>query len=334
MPKRTLAQHAIVPLVVLLLTLGGCTGAHYGQPGQRLDRRGDEIVVCGQLYHTGAPVVLWTDPGGYDAYRVECRFVDRDRPADPVSDWPVRYSTMRRHLPDEDRARVRADGWRLEDLQEHVDLFVMHYDVCGTSRRCFQVLQDRRGLSVHFMLDLDGTIYQTLDLKERAWHAGSGNDRSVGVEIANMGAYEDWAALEPWYMQDDAGRTWLTFPDDYGPTGIRDADVPLRPCRNEMVIGRIHDRTLHQYDLTEAQYESLGKLVATVSEALPRIQIDCPRQPDGAVVWRKLSDDELDSFSGLIGHYHLTENKVDPGPAFNWERVIHDARRYAGGWWW
>ena len=48
-------------------------------------------------------------------------------------------------------------------LQQVVDQFVIHFDVCGTSRRCFEVLQDKRGLSVHFMLDIDGTIYQTLD---------------------------------------------------------------------------------------------------------------------------------------------------------------------------
>ena len=41
---------------------------------------------------------------------------------------------------------------------------------------------------MHFLLDLDGTIYQTLDLKERALHVGASNTRSVGVEIANLGA--------------------------------------------------------------------------------------------------------------------------------------------------
>src|SRR5512138_3608278 len=49
--------------------------------GQRLQRRGDEIVVCGQFFHTGAPVVLWMDPGGYDAYRVEPRFAAASQPA-------------------------------------------------------------------------------------------------------------------------------------------------------------------------------------------------------------------------------------------------------------
>ena len=51
------------------------------------------------------------------------------------------------------------------------------------------MLHDLRGLSVHFMLDLDGTIYQTLDLKEGAWHATVANGRSIGIEIANIGAY-------------------------------------------------------------------------------------------------------------------------------------------------
>ena len=41
------------------------------------------------------------------------------------------------------------------------------------------------------MLDLDGTIYQTLDLKEGAWHATDANGRSIGIEIANIGAFTD-----------------------------------------------------------------------------------------------------------------------------------------------
>src|SRR4051812_41872492 len=52
----------------------GAAGA-VGAVGARLERKGDEIVVAGQYFHTGAPVVLWTDPGGYDAYRTERRFV-------------------------------------------------------------------------------------------------------------------------------------------------------------------------------------------------------------------------------------------------------------------
>ncbi|MGE3821220.1 MAG: N-acetylmuramoyl-L-alanine amidase, partial [Isosphaeraceae bacterium] len=115
------------------------------RPGQRLERQGDEIVVCGQLFHTGTPVVLWTDPGGYDAYRVERRFV-------PIAEagWeatqkaggvrtPNRYGTRSRGLSPEALEKVRGGGWALDDLQQVVDQFVIHFDACGTSKRCFQV---------------------------------------------------------------------------------------------------------------------------------------------------------------------------------------------------
>ncbi|MCP4594850.1 MAG: N-acetylmuramoyl-L-alanine amidase [bacterium] len=309
--------------------LVGCatTAGPYGHPGDPLERLGDEIVACGQLYHTGAPVVLWTDPGGYDAYRAECRFTpDQLAPKNPVSDSPVRYSTYRRHLPEDVADRVRTQGWSLPLLQEWVDLFVLHYDVCGTSRRCFRVLQDMRGLSVHFMLDVDGTIYQTLDLKERAWHAGSGNDRSVGIEIANIGAYPDMDTLERWYAQDEHGRTFLTLPERMGDGGVRTPDFTARPARNDPVSGSVQDQDLLQYDLTEEQYDSLIKLTATLCTVLPGIALDYPRDKDGRLRTTKLTDEELNDFSGIIGHYHLTTRKIDPGPALDWDRLIDDAR--------
>src|SRR4026207_2256828 len=71
MPNRQIA------LLLLALTLTACS--HSKAPsitpvGERLQRRGDEFMVAGQLFHTNAPVVLWTDPGGFDAYRTERRF--------------------------------------------------------------------------------------------------------------------------------------------------------------------------------------------------------------------------------------------------------------------
>lgn len=295
----------------------------YGRPGEPLDRLGDEIVVCGQLVHTGAPVVLWMDPGGYDAYRAECRFTpDQPMPTSAVSSSATRYGTFRRHLPDEAVRQVREQGWNLPLLQDWVDLFVVHYDVCGTSRRCFEVLQDRRGLSVHFMLDVDGTIYQTLDLKERAWHAGTANDRSVGIEIANIGAYPDMQTLDKWYARDALGRTYVTFPTRLGASGVRQSEFVARPARNEVVTGKINGRRLYQYDLTDAQYDSLIKLTATLCQVLPRIRPDYPRDAEGRLRTSVLSDEEIAGFSGLLGHWHITERKVDPGPAFDWDRVV------------
>ena len=156
-------------------------------------RRGDEIVAAGQFIHTGTRVVLWIDPGGYDAYRVERRFspladADWETTRNTMKDLttPNRYGMRRRPiLTMEQVEQVRGGGGDLPQLQQVVDQFVLHYDACGTSRQCFKVLHDLRGLSVHFLLDLDGTIYQTIDLKERAWHATTSHSRAIGIEIAN-----------------------------------------------------------------------------------------------------------------------------------------------------
>ena len=70
--------------------------------------------------------------------------------------------------------------------KRNIRYFVNHWDVCLSSRSCQNVL-NRRGASVHFLIDNDGTIYQTLDMQHAAWHAGSSrtNRPSVGVEMSN-----------------------------------------------------------------------------------------------------------------------------------------------------
>ena len=135
---------------------------------------------------------------------------------------PNRYGLRKSGLTEDEIERVRGGGWDLPLLQEKVDQFVVHFDVTGTSRQCFKVLHDQRCLSVHFMLDLDGTVYQTLDLKERAWHATTSNTRSVGIEIANIGAYPLGVAkeLDAWYAR-DAGGPFVRIAERLGDGGLR-----------------------------------------------------------------------------------------------------------------
>ncbi len=308
--------------LLLACAASACGGCVAPRPGEPLVRRGDEIAICGQLFHTGAPVVLWTDAGGYDAYRVEPRFAATTASAPATQ--AARYGPVRGGLAEPLAERVRRGGWRCEDLRECVDLLVLHYDACGVSRRCFEILHDVRGLSVHFMIDLDGTIYQTLDVKERAWHAGPANDRSVGVEIANIGAYESAEPLRAWYAADRHGRTRITVPPALGET-FRST---LRPARPAPILGEIHGHPLVQYDFTPQQYDSLARLTAALCRVLPRIRPVMPRGPGGAVLTRALTAAELAGFHGIVGHYHVTTQKVDPGPGFDWERLARDLRAW------
>ena len=301
------------------------------KPGAALARSGDEIVVCGQLFHTTAPVVLWMDPGGYDAYRTESRFAAFEN-----SDWekagklrkdlgsPNRFGLRKDLLTPDELERVRGGGWKLSELQEKVDQFVLHYDQAGVSRSCFKVLHDIRCLSVHFMLDLDGTLYQTLDLKERAWHATTSNSRSIGIEIANIGAYApgDDAQFERCYSKDGGG-THLKIPPD---AGLRVLNFHGAPARAELIEGVVQGKTLRQYDFTPQQYDTLIKLTATLCKVFPKIDCDYPRDESGKPIARKLPDEQLKKFHGILGHYHIQSDKIDPGPALQWDALIEGAR--------
>jgi N-acetylmuramoyl-L-alanine amidase len=213
-------------------------------------------------------------------------------------------------------------------LAKVVDQLVVHFDARGTSRGCFEVLHDIRGLSVHFMLDLDGTIYQTLDVKEGAWHATVANGRSIGIEIANIGAYPPGgpSPLDHWYQVGAGGRVRINVPEPPEQSGLRDRTAVSRPARDQPVIGTIQGQLLRQYDFTDRQYESLIRLTATLCTLFPRIRCDYPRDASGALVRAKLAESELVRYQGILGHFHVQANKVDPGPAFQWDRLIEGAR--------
>lgn len=299
------------------------------RPGDPATRADDEIVVCGARFHTGTKVVLWTDPVGFDAYRPHRRFEPAEALPSDGREVP-RYGSFRRGLDAGLAARVAADGWRLADLQAVVHQVVLHYDAAGTSAQAFEVLHDRRGLSAHFLVDLDGTVYQTLDLKERAWHAGSTNDRSVGIEVANIGAYADRAVLDRWYAASPEGAR-LVVPD-----GVRRGALPAGatfvPARPGPIAGAIHGETVWQHDFTAAQYEALARLLAALSRVLPRCRLAAPRGADGEVLRTLLPDGEAGAaFEGVLGHWHVSGAKVDPGPAFQWDVVLERARAVLDG---
>ncbi len=270
-------------------------------------RATDTIMVADTLVAIGTRVVMFDEEGGYDAYQDPSYFNHRRGQTPP---------------PPLDRA----------DLEQQVDRVVLHYDVAGLSSRCFQTLQQERGLSCHFLLDVDGTIYQTLDLRERAWHAGTSNARSVGIEIANVGAYPLAAAgtLSQWYRPHPEHGTQLVLPADSGVRHPHRAQAPARPAA---ITGPIHGRQLIQYDLTDAQYASLIKLAAALCRTFPRITPDAPRvgnAPHGPVLSGLMSPTDRIGFGGIVGHYHLTRDKSDPGPAFDWPRLLTGVKGQAG----
>lgn len=303
-------------------------------PAVPVVRQGDEIIVAGRWFHTGTRVATWMDPGGYDAYR-------QTPPVKPAAKRPVKPRAAAG--PPAAPATTKTFGVReitvatgqsqpmrhgdLAALQQRVDQFVLHYDGSGLSSGCFTTL-GQRGLSVHFLLDLDGTIYQTLDLEEKAMHATIVNDRSIGVEIANVGAHlpTDAKVLNEWYRRDAKGRTQLVVPKGVGDPRIRTKDFQPRPARDARIRGVVQGHVLEQYDFTPEQYVALSRLTAALCRAFPRLACDYPRDRAGQLIPHKLPDDVLARYHGVLGHYHIQTNKQDPGPALQWDKVIDGAR--------
>ena len=287
---------------------------------------GDEIIICGERVSTGAPVVLWSDPGGYDGYDTRIR-------PETAPDY-VEAESGRRYRPGRTRGdrTISANSRDSALLATLVDQFVLHFDVCGVSSTCFRVLHHQRGLSAHFLLDVDGTIYQTLDVRETAWHATKANARSIGIEIAHIGSRlpDGVAVFDEWYSTDEQG-VYLDLPERLGDGGVRTPNFRGRPARPGLHTGRINGSRLLQYDFTPEQYDSLARLCAALSAKLPRIELRFPRAARGEVLADVMDDRDFEGFSGILGHYHVQLNKVDPGPAFDWTRLQREARAYLEG---
>ena len=163
-------------------------------------------------------------------------------------------------------------------------MFVNHWDVCLDAESCAKVL-NKRGISVHFCIDNDGTIYQLLDTQHGAWHAGNtqGNKKGIGVEISN--AY--YLKYQGWYERNGFGS---------------------RPISSDAVV---HGRKLEPHlDFYPVQLEALKALWVAVHKGLD-IPLEAPLLPDGRLSTSVDSRVSQGRFKGFVNHYNFTQNKID-----------------------
>ena len=132
-----LSSRMIRFILGLILPLGLAACSTSPRLGDRLPRQGDEIVIAGQYFHTGTPVVLWTDPGGYDAYRVERRFVPLDK-----ADWDI---TEKEWAAKADGRVVMPNRYGMSTAQAHARVYVegIRATLAGDTRepgcKCFSM---------------------------------------------------------------------------------------------------------------------------------------------------------------------------------------------------
>ena len=59
---------------------------------------------------------------------------------------------------------------------------------------------------------------------------------------------------------------------------------------------------------------------------LPQDQMRLSQDSGGNLIPQMLPKEDWQNFQGVLGHYHVQRNKTDPGPGFNWEKVVGEAR--------
>lgn len=134
-------------------------------------------------------------------------------------------------------------------------------------------------VSVHFIVDQLGEVYQCCDTDARCAHAADngGNTYGVGIEIVNRG----------------------------------DGDAPARTFVRSTRTERIHGRGCTYAEFFPAQIASVVALNAAICSAYG-LPMRVPMK-DGDVYPTALPVRYLESFRGVLGHFHLTTGKRDPG---------------------
>jgi len=172
-----------------------------------------------------------------------------------------------------------TSGYRRCNNFRDVKYFVNHWDVCLNSETCVKVLR-KRGISVHFCIDNDGTIYQLMDANHIAYHAGSSkwNAASIGVEISN--AY--YPKYQNWYKKNGYGE---------------------RPIWKDK---RVHGGKLGDFlGFYDAQLEAAKALWQSIGNFY-KIPLVGPKVTNGVD-----PDSVKCKFKGIINHYNLKKSKID-----------------------
>jgi N-acetyl-anhydromuramyl-L-alanine amidase AmpD len=139
------------------------------------------------------------------------------------------------------------------------------------------------GLSIHYVIEDDGKVVQMAAASLVCLHAGVANKFSIGIEVVSPGI----------------------------PGKARDGEA-RRGIARDVYTDAIRGRDVTMLDYTIAQTDALTLLCERLCSE-HKIARAVPLAPDGSLLRREMTDAELGSFNGVMGHYHCHERKLDCG---------------------
>ena len=155
----------------------------------------------------------------------------------------------------------------------------------------FETLRNRKGprspdgLSVHYVVGVDGEVVQMAPHSLVCLHASGVNEWTVGIEVVNPA---------------------------YPKTAVAKLERTKRGVRRDVYTDRVRSRPITMLDFTAAQTDALLVHVEWLCDVL-RLPRAVPTAPDGSLLRRQMSDEELASFRGVLGHFHCHSTRNDPG---------------------
>lgn len=197
---------------------------------------------------------------------------------------PINWKRVFTYNEDEG-LELPSSCYRTVQKKRSPSMFVCHWDATLSSKSCYRILM-KRGISVHFSIDNDGTIYQFMNTNHIGWHAGNRkvNNRSIGVEITN--------AYYPKYQ------------NYYETKGFGS-----RPIWNN---ARVHGEVLKPFlGFYPVQIRALQALLEAIHTAYPSIPMQVPSFRNGNMILTATRSVSNGSFKGVVNHYHVTRKKID-----------------------
>lgn len=184
------------------------------------------------------------------------------------------------------------------------DLIVLHFTAGGTAAGAANWWSSDRGASkvaTAYVVDLDGTAYETFPPKFWAFHLGTSNSsldrRSIGIEIVNWGALRpdrsDLTRLNSW------PRSW--------------SNPFCRFDERHRYVRRQWRGEQFWMAYPEAQIVAVRDLVALLLR-----QFSIPAQIPPQQKLMEFDPAYFATFRGVAAHHNFRSDKTDVGPAFNW----------------
>lgn len=165
-----------------------------------------------------------------------------------------------------------------------IDTVVLHYTVTGGVEQTLDLFERAgEGMSAHYVIGKDGLIIQMVDVEKKAWHAGASEFQGR----SDVNDFSIGVELVNWGLLKERDGVLFAWPGDYG----------------TVYQGRspVHAGGQWWDPFTEMQYRVLMELISQIRVHYPGITPD-----------------------RIVGHGDIAlprGRKIDPGLAFNWERL-------------